>query len=284
MLGHIADDLRDTQERINWCLDRDEKGNVESGTRSPWNSAFDRMEQSGRNHDLDDEDGHGYTFVKENKEAAAARIADPIHSQTVGIVGTCQETFRESQGDFHKLPSAIEKAIAAAGANVRLQPVLFSEIHRACIIVDHNIYVWNYVQDEVRRQHASHTRPMRVARFICPHASRHVPHAFSDASRRPASMGVCVSHAPLTPHASLITFDITCLSSRDVTQIAAAERGRALRNGDAHWQTGGQKCRVTLANCRDGKLNGGKKTVDQCRAPPHEPHHTRNTSAGRWRD
>ena len=139
-------------------------------------------------------------------------------------------------------------------------------------------------QDEVRRQHASHTRPMRVARFICPHASRHVPHAFSDASRRPASMGVCVSHAPLTPHASLITFDITCLSSRDVTQIAAAERGRALRNGDAHWQTGGQKCRVTLANCRDGKLNGGKKTVDQCRAPPHEPHHTRNTSAGRWRD
>ena len=151
MLGHIADDLRDTQERINWCLDRDEKGNVESGTRSPWNSAFDRMEQSGRNHDLDDEDGHGYTFVKENKEAAAARIADPIHSQTVGIVGTCQETFRESQGDFHKLPSAIEKAIAAAGANVRLQPVLFSEIHRACIIVDHNIYVWNYVQDEVRR-------------------------------------------------------------------------------------------------------------------------------------
>ena len=60
---------------------------------------------------------------------------------------------------------------------------------------------------------------------------------------------------------------------------AAAERGRALRNGDAHWQTDGQKCRVKLANCRDGKLTSGKKTVEQCRAlqRPHTPHPTPHT-------
>jgi len=46
----------------------------------------------------------------------------------------------------------------------------------------------------------------------------------------------------------------------------AAQKGRALRNGDAAWQTGEQRCMADLADCRDGRDKGKQQTVDECHA------------------
>ena len=147
--AHVLSDLEDAQRRINWCLDRDEKGNVRD--KSPWNSPFDRMEQSTRPQGLDDEDGHGYSYVNQNQRVAAERMDDPQHSGSVGIVGTCQDTFREEADHFHKLPAEVEKAIAAAGGKAPVEFILLAEVHRACIIVGDVLFIWNYVVDELRR-------------------------------------------------------------------------------------------------------------------------------------
>ena len=147
--AHVISDLKDAQNRINWCLDRDEKGNVRD--KSPWNSPFDRMAQSTQSKFLDDEDGHGYSYVVQNQEVAQKRTDYPGTSQSVGIVGTCQNTFVEEGDLFHKLPAEVENAISAAGGTAPVEFILLAEVHRACIIVGDKLFIWNYVVDELRQ-------------------------------------------------------------------------------------------------------------------------------------
>ena len=46
----------------------------------------------------------------------------------------------------------------------------------------------------------------------------------------------------------------------------AAQKGRALRNGDATFQTAEERCMAHLADCRDGRDAGKQRTVDECHA------------------
>ena len=46
----------------------------------------------------------------------------------------------------------------------------------------------------------------------------------------------------------------------------AAEKGRALRNGDPKWQKPAELCMSALADCRDGRGKGPQKDNDQCHA------------------